>query len=63
MSVRLPEQPSPAALGAKNLRAGGLLPLAGVGPVVTAVGMRLPRRLGQSQNPSPQHPLQFSDRL
>jgi hypothetical protein len=27
------------------------------------MGMLLPRRLAHSQNPSPQHPSQFSDRL
>ena len=45
------EQRSQPAFGAKTLRAAGILALA------KAAGMRLPRRLGQSQNPSPQHPL------
>ena len=64
------EQRSQPALCAKTLRAAGLLSFASVGSVVTArcgdapLPVRLgPRRLGQSQNPSPQHPLQFSDRL
>ena len=63
MGLRLKEQRSPSALGAKTLLAVGLLPVAGVGSVVTAAGMRLPRRLGHRQNPSPQDPTQFSDGL
>ena len=38
MGLRLKEQQSPAALGAKTLWAAGLLPVAGVGSVVTARG-------------------------
>ena len=63
MGLRLKEQQSLAALCTKTLRAAGLLPLAGVGSVVTAVGMLLPRRLGHRQNPSPQDFVQFSDGL
>src|SRR5215212_8598488 len=55
------EQRSQPACGPKTLRAAGLLSVAGVGAVLTAVGMRGPRRLGHSQNPW--HPSQFSDRL
>ena len=32
-------------------------------PLQPAAGMLGPRRLAHSQNPSPQHPSQFSDRL
>ncbi len=32
-------------------------------PLQPAAGMRRARRLGQRQNPQPQHPLPFSDRL
>ena len=40
------------------------MPLSGVGSVVTAhFGDTPPSRLAQSQNPQPQHPLRFSDRL
>ena len=38
MGLRLKEQQSPAALGAKTLRAADLLPMAGVASVVTAHG-------------------------
>ena len=63
MGLRLKEQRSPAALGAKTLGAAGRLPLAGVGSVVTAVGMRQPRRLGHRYISSPQGPTEFSVRL
>ena len=60
MGLRLEEQQSPAALGAKTLRAAGLLPVAGVGSVVTpTAGMLRPRRLVHRQNPSPQDFVQF----
>lgn len=58
------EQQSQTAVGAKTLRRRVFC----LGPALArsaqpAVGMHRPRRLGPSQNSSPQHPLQFSDRL
>jgi hypothetical protein len=70
MGLRLRKQRRQPALAAKTLRAAGLLLLGFVVAGVTArsgdcqCGSHLrPLRLAQNQNPSPQHPSQFSDRL
>ncbi len=60
------EQRSQPALSFTTLRAAGLLAVARVGSAViplSGTGMLRPRRLGHSQNSSPQDPTQFSDRL
>ena len=58
------EQRSQTAFSPKTLRAAGLLSLSSwARSLQPAAGMLRPRRLGQSQNPQPQRPLQFSGRL
>ena len=71
------EPRSQAALGAKTLRAASLLAVSSVGSTVEtrttahnyrfarapAAGMCRLRRLGHHQNPLPQDPFLFSDRL
>ena len=59
MGLRLKEQQRPAALGAKTLRAAGLLPVAGVGSVVTAIGMRNLAALSTAKIPRRRAPRSF----
>ena len=53
MGLRLKAQQSPAVLGAKILRAEGLLPLAGVGSVVTAHAGDAPTSGGAQRSARP----------